>query len=424
MSHDDLRPAGIAPQPLRRALLERVLASQVFSHSPRLSAFLSYICEQDRLGKAGEIREQQIGQAVFGRAEGYDVANDSIVRSQARFLRIRLENYFAGEGREEELVLHVPKGCYQPQFDWRKTARVADPAESDKPQIEPPPQPKQWKRPIAVAAIACLLLLAISLILPRTRHAATQASQTVEARFWSSVLNGQRTAIIVPSDSSLVLIEEMDKRPVSLADYMSRKYLSHAPAGASERLRSLIEISQYTSLADLTLISRIEQNPAISASHMQIRYARDLSLTELKQSNAILIGGVRSNPWVELFRPSMRFAVDYDSESQRNFVRNRNPISGEQERYYETGGQGSHLAYGVIAYLPSLDGRGSALLVGGTSKGGTEAAAEFLLSSSFSEFLRGLDQKDSQAHFEILIEADNVNGESHDGKIVCFHRLG
>jgi hypothetical protein len=119
----------------------------------------------------------------------------------------------------------------------------------------------------------------------------------------------------------------------------------------------------------------------------------------------------------------MRFAVDFDLDSQRNFVRNRNPANGEQERYYEADSPNSHVAYGIIAYLRSLDGRGSALLVGGTSKGGTEAAAEFLFSTSFTEFLRGFDQGRSISHFEVLISAENVNGETHDGKIVCFHRL-
>jgi hypothetical protein len=415
MNQDHSQTTRIASQQLRSTLLERILASQMFSNSQRLSAFLFYICEQDRLGKASEIREQQIGMAVFGRDEGYDVANDGIVRSQARFLRLRLENYFTGEGRDEEVILRVPKGCYRPQFVWRE----ADDAQ----QPEPAAPRRLWKRAVAAGAIAGLLLFAIWLVLPHTYSATIQASQTVDARFWNTVVDRQRTSIIVPSDSSLVLLEEMGNRPVSLADYMSRKYLNGVPPGVSESLWHMVAISQYTSLADLNLVSRVEKNPAISASRMQIRYARDLSLTELKQSNAILIGGVRSNPWVDLFRPAMRFAVDYDVDSKRNFVMNRNPMLGEQERYYETGGQGSHIAYGVIAYLSSLDGQGSALLVGGTSKGGTEAAAEFLFSTSFAEYLRGLGHERSLPHFEILISADNVNGESHDGKIVCSHRL-
>jgi len=423
MSHGHSRTTRIASQQVRNALLERLLASQMFSNSQRLSAFLFYICEQDRLGKASEIREKQIGMAVFGREEGYDVANDGIVRSQARFLRQRLENFFAGEGRDEEVILRIPKGCYRPQFDWRDAAGDVDPAPDDTQQPEPSTQRQLWKTAVVVAVITGLLLLAIRLVLPHRPSATIQASETVDARFWNTVVDKQRTSIIIPSDSSLVLLEEMSSRPVSLADYMSRKYLNNVPTGVSENLWHMVAISQYTSLADLNLVSRIERNPAISASRMQIRYARDLSLTELKQSNAILIGGVRSNPWVDLFRPAMRFAVDYDVDSKRNFVVNRNPKPDEQERYYETGSQGPHVAYGVIAYLRSLDGQGSALLVGGTSKGGTEAAAEFLFSTSFEEFMRGLGQERSLPHFEILISADNVDGESHDGKIVCSHRL-
>jgi hypothetical protein len=120
----------------------------------------------------------------------------------------------------------------------------------------------------------------------------------------------------------------------------------------------------------------------------------------------------------------LRLSVDYDQTSQRNFVWNHNPAAGEQEYYYETGSNNVlHAAYGIIAYLPSLDGQGTALLVGGTSKAGTEAAAEFLFSSGFAEFLHRLNNGKNPSHFEILIATENINGESNDGKIVCFHRL-
>ena len=81
------------------------------------------------------------------------------------------------------------------------------------------------------------------------------------------------------------------------------------------------------------------------------------------------------------------------------------------------------MAYGIIAYLPSLDGEGSSLLVGGTSKAGTEAAAEFLFNPQFATFLQGLDAGGSLPRFEILLSTQNLNGDSYHGTIVCFHRL-
>jgi hypothetical protein len=176
-------------------------------------------------------------------------------------------------------------------------------------------------------------------------------------------------------------------------------------------------------MADLNLVSRLERLPEVTAGKVKIRFARDLSLKELKESNAILIGGPRSNPWVSLFDSYGRLQVGYDTAEADNIVNNRDPGPGEQARYAEIGVGGQHVAYAVIAYVPSLDGDGSALLVGGTSKAGTEAAAEFLFSAGFANFLKQMQSGGTLSHFEILLSTQNLNGDSYYGKIVCFHRL-
>jgi hypothetical protein len=115
--------------------------------------------------------------------------------------------------------------------------------------------------------------------------------------------------------------------------------------------------------------------------------------------------------------------VDYDWQTHTNYVSNRTPGPGEQARYDEVGDVGQHMAYGVVSYLPSLDGEGAALLVGGTSKAGTEAAADFLFSPGFAGFLRSIDSGREIPHFEVLLSTQNINGNSYYGKIVCFHLL-
>src|SRR5208282_138508 len=63
--------------------------------------------------------EQYIGCAVFGRRADYNPGDDNIVRAEARELRKRLEQYFAGEGKEESLEIRIPKGSYVPVFEAR-----------------------------------------------------------------------------------------------------------------------------------------------------------------------------------------------------------------------------------------------------------------------------------------------------------------
>jgi hypothetical protein len=418
----------------QRLLVERIVASVLFRKSHKLAAFLKFICEQQQLGKADSINEQRIGTEVFGRTAGYHMGEDSIVRSQARFLRQRLQEYFVTEGRDEPITLTIPKGSYVPEFQYREVAPEREPARPESvaaTTLEIASNPKleqhaavgsgtRWLLVPVVFAIVC----AAGLLAWHFRPVApAKGNPSVESRFWASVFDSQRTEIIVPADSSLILMEELSGSRVEPSEYMSRKYLeAPAPPGMSGPWKA-IKSSQYTNMADLNLVSRLERLPEATGAKVRIRFARDLNLKELKETNAILIGGARANPWVGLFDSFGHFQVDYDWHSHTNFVRNRMPGAGEQERYDEVGDGPQHLAYGVIAYLPSLDNEGSTLLVGGTSKAGTEAAAEFLFSSGFGTFLRGIDSGSAIPRFEVLLSTQNLNGDSYYGKIVSFHRL-
>jgi hypothetical protein len=93
-----------------RELVSRIISSPTFARSERLCALLSYICDMALKGREGELNEQKIGQAVFGRAPDYDSSIDGIVRTQASRLRQRLELYFEQEGAEEPIRVVIPKG--------------------------------------------------------------------------------------------------------------------------------------------------------------------------------------------------------------------------------------------------------------------------------------------------------------------------
>ena len=85
---------------LRWQLALRIAASGSLGRSQLLSDFLLYIVDRSIRGRSDEITEQQIGVIVFGRAEDYNSNDDNIVRSYARKLRKRVDEYFATEGNE------------------------------------------------------------------------------------------------------------------------------------------------------------------------------------------------------------------------------------------------------------------------------------------------------------------------------------
>ena len=111
-------------------LVQRIVVSRSMGRSPLLSEFLLYICERHLRNQSAELTEQRIGVHVFGRSEGYNSNDDNIVRNYARTLRKRVEDYFATEGKHEDLRLEIPRGAYVPVFYSRSP--------EDSPQREEP----------------------------------------------------------------------------------------------------------------------------------------------------------------------------------------------------------------------------------------------------------------------------------------------
>ncbi len=156
---EDLATGGLAPEQIRAAL-GRVAASAVFSASPRMQDFLRYVVEETLAGRGDEIKGYSLALEVFRRGDSFDPANDSVVRVEAARLRRTLAAYYEGEGRDDPVVIGIPKGGYVPDFQARSNGASTPeqpPAQAAVPGVELPD-----RRPASTAATqrAALVVLA------------------------------------------------------------------------------------------------------------------------------------------------------------------------------------------------------------------------------------------------------------------------
>ncbi len=99
--------------------LERVLASAPFAGSKRSQRFLRYVVESSLNNQDELLKEFAIAVDVFERDASYDPSVDATVRVEAGRMRSRLRDYFADEGRNDPVVIVVPKGGYRATFIQR-----------------------------------------------------------------------------------------------------------------------------------------------------------------------------------------------------------------------------------------------------------------------------------------------------------------
>ncbi len=165
---------------LRRAELEAVLRSELFSRAPTLAHLLSYLCEKSFAGESGQIKEYSIAVDVFGRRDSFDQDVDSIVRVQANRLRKRLAEYYASEGAKHPLQICIPVGQYVPQFEEKP---VPAPVEVPAPSATPAGPALLWRRFWPALAIVALVILGIAttyFFRQAQKHAAITAVRQAE----------------------------------------------------------------------------------------------------------------------------------------------------------------------------------------------------------------------------------------------------
>ena len=102
-----------------RVELEAILSSRGFANSPRLCRFFRFVVERTLAGDYESLKESIIGADVFDRASDYDPKAEPIVRTEARRLRAKIDQYYEERGPDAIVLVRilVPKGGYIAKFD-------------------------------------------------------------------------------------------------------------------------------------------------------------------------------------------------------------------------------------------------------------------------------------------------------------------
>src|SRR5215510_6067289 len=135
-----------------RRQLDKVLASPGFARNERMSRFLRFVVERHLEGRDQELKESLIAIEVFGRLPGYDSKQDPIVRTEASRLRARLSEYYLVQGKDDPVVIELPKGGYVP------VVRSAE--RTDKPAVPEGARLSRWR--VSVLALLVIAVAAIS----------------------------------------------------------------------------------------------------------------------------------------------------------------------------------------------------------------------------------------------------------------------
>jgi len=115
----------------------RILDGQIIGERSRLRKLLRFLVVETLEGRHEQLKAYTIATSVLGRGDDFDPATDSIVRVEVNRLRQALDHYYMGPGRDDALIITIPKGQYVPVFEPGRTAAVPLPEPADETRTAP-----------------------------------------------------------------------------------------------------------------------------------------------------------------------------------------------------------------------------------------------------------------------------------------------
>ncbi len=431
------------------AHLERVLHGRALHGSDNLKAFLRFIVDKSIEDQEGQLKEYVIATEVFGRGDDFDSRVDSVVRVQAGRLRIKLHEYYETEGKDDRVIIGLPKGQYSPVFCYAQKDEVrnnydeagatddalaigvvSNPNEAA--GIAPPKYVNGSVRDATIAPpvgvvteatrvidqdaarrwrIAALVFALISVMLGALtffyRARAVEMSETVESRaraennaldrrdvepLWGDLLRSSEPILVVYSNTLF---------QGTVEDGMKLFKPLDAP-GSTRLKRSLL-----------------------------------LTWEDLKTENIVVLGSPAENFFLRDLPQKQDFIFKPmpDDNGNKSFgIINANPQPGEQRRYLakQDGPSRSQISedYAVVSLLQGLDGKKRMLILAGITTHGTQAAVEYVTKPDYiRDLVRNLNtattggQPRLPGNFQVLVRVKVNGGVPVQVSYVTHHRL-
>jgi hypothetical protein len=396
-----------------------------------------YVCDRVLDHGVDEIHEQEVGQAVFGRPSDYDTLADNTVRVHASTLRKRIKQYFECEGLNEPLIIEIPRGNYAPVFLERRVVE-AKPASVSVPsqiQVALAPSPEQVtsapsqeqltpvvanRRVIpawvttSVAVFFAVLSLVLSVYIYRSGRVSQHSPLPVGTAVWAQIFPKDKQTDVVLGDEGLGVVQEVTHQQIQLSQYFDRSYLAQfsdrtLPGKVDEDFAKSLLLKRQVSYADVASLMRLATISHSLQGDVQIHFAREYNFRDIKSNNAILLGHVQSNPWIEPYLGHMTLQWKFDSGS-RSYYPVDTTDSNSAKYDLESSANRPHQAFATITLLPNLNRTGNVLILSATGGTAMAAAIDFLSDDRLLKELRNqLAPKDQATaplpYFEALIRS-------------------
>jgi hypothetical protein len=421
---------------LARQALQKILASEALEKSETSQRLLRYLAERGLRGETP--KEVEIAIDVFGRDATFNSAEESLVRVAVRGLRLRLHDYYAGSGQDDEWIFDVPKGGYRVVWARRDHPVLADPQpaaehEPEKPSSHAVPPESQaprgswWLRGWAIAATLLLMLSLAFNVHQGREHSrfAVDPKIALIARtpLWSGIIDSDRPLMLVLGDGFMYTnvdpltgrVQYVRDRAINSSEEL-RIFLSQNPdiaQGRGQRYTSMLQKS--TALA-MTSVLQLVSHPGRT---VEVRLPDDLQVDDIRRYDIIYVGPIsRLGALAGYYETQSRYRYEpelsaiRDIETGRSFLPD-GPFTDK------------HTEYALAARFVGPGGNHIVLLTPGTRNSGMlQVIHMFTTAAGLADLQKKLDEQGHDtSSFEALLSVTSFRLTDVAGELLAVHPL-
>jgi hypothetical protein len=278
------------------------------------------------------LKEYTVAIDGLGKPDTYDPRQDSVVRIQVGRLRQKLAEYYRSEGKDDQILIEVPKGHFRLNCEPRPHATEIVPAPTES-KPEPRAEPRDWRK-TAIAtgtaravSVVCVVYLFLQLSLERRESAPFRASWTPELEeLWRPFLSPKRPLVVSVAAPLFVGMQGFGLYRDLTLNRWEEVLASPKIAAIRQALGNpgILPRYYYTGSGEVSAAFHSGKLLATTNLSMSIGKSSQLSWQQLADNNVVAIGPAR------LFQDQLRaLPTDLEFLMDEEGVHNLHPKPGE-----------------------------------------------------------------------------------------------
>ena len=377
-----------------RDTLERVVASQAFRKSEQCQKFLRYVVVHSLDGHEDSLHERSIGIDVFGRRPDYDTAEDPVVRVRAGEVRKRLAQYYGESPAPGDVRFEIPSGSYRVEF-----RHAAAPAARRRFGF-------WW---VAAAAV----VVAVPVVLVNR----LKPSLTALDRFWAPAYSSSKPVLLYCGQPVVYFLSREVHEKFRPPGEQRGSYAVQLDPGAVLHGSDIIPVTdQFVGIGNAHTAAMLSMMMAARQKPVEIRYANDISFSDLRSGPSVLIGAF-SNLWTLEMQDQLRLVFEQEGAVRR--IRDKSAGKTWQLTGLAPDGKTSE-DYAIVSRV-FHSGTGQLLVsAAGITQYGTRAAGEFLTSPALLEEALGSAEW-PRKNVQVLLHTAIHHGTPASPTVVASH---